>query len=64
MLVEQTSSNHWFCLDNVRYHGRDLTILWDRTGGKYHKGKGLRVFADGMEIGDSDSLGSIRCPLP
>ncbi len=49
----------WFCLDNVRYHGRDLTILWDRTGGKYDKGKGLRVFADGIEIAASDSLTSV-----
>ena len=22
----------WFCLDNVLYHGRILTIVWDRTG--------------------------------
>src|SRR5262249_18177747 len=36
----------YFCLDQVRYHGRWLTILWDRTGERYGKGKGLRVFAD------------------
>jgi hypothetical protein len=54
----------WFCLDNVQYHGRDLTILWDRNGSKYRKGKGLRVFADGIEIADSDRLTSIRCKLP
>lgn len=21
----------WFCLDRIRCHGKDLTILWDRT---------------------------------
>jgi hypothetical protein len=54
----------WFCLDNVRYHGWDLTILWDRSGSKYNKGKGLRIFADGIEIANSDRLTSIKCTLP
>ena len=22
----------WFCLDNVLYHGHNLTILWDKNG--------------------------------
>ena len=47
----------WFCLDNVPYHGRTLTVLWDKTGTKYGKGKGLRVLADGRQIARSDSLG-------
>ncbi len=46
----------WFCLDNVPYHGRTLTVLWDRTGEKYHRGRGLLVFADGVEIARSDEL--------
>src|SRR5439155_11509550 len=25
----------WFCLDSVPYHGRDLTIVWDRTGSQF-----------------------------
>jgi len=54
----------WFCLDNIRYHGWDLTILWDRNGSKYQKGKGLRVFADGIEIANSDKLTSIKCTHP
>jgi hypothetical protein len=37
----------WFCLDKVRYHQRELTIVWDRTGEKYKKGKGLMLFIDG-----------------
>jgi len=54
----------WFCLDNVLYHGRILTILWDKTGAKYNKGKGLRVFADGKEIASADSLGRVRGDMP
>lgn len=40
----------WFCLDKVRYHNHDLTILWDENGSKYGKGKGFVIFADGKEI--------------
>jgi len=54
----------WFCLDNVSYHGRTLTILWDRTGRKYHKDAGLRVFADGVEIAGSDDLTRVSGKLP
>jgi len=54
----------YFCLDQVRYHGRWLTILWDKTGEHYHKGKGLRVLADGMEIAASDSLARVTGALP
>ncbi len=46
----------WFCLDNVLYHSRIITILWDKTGKKYNRGKGLRVFANGKEIARSDVL--------
>ncbi|NOX65414.1 MAG: hypothetical protein GXO85_06340, partial [Chlorobi bacterium] len=38
----------WFCLDRVSYHGLELTIIWDKTGDKYKKGKGLMVFIDGV----------------
>lgn len=40
----------WFCLDNVLYHGKKLTILWDKTGTKYKKGKGFLIYADGKQI--------------
>lgn len=52
----------WFCLDNVLYHGHNLTILWDKNGDRYHKGKGLRVWVDGKEVGHSDTLGRLICP--
>jgi hypothetical protein len=54
----------WFCLDNVLYHGRTLTILWDQTGDKYNKGKGLHVFADGKEVTRSEKLERITNKLP
>ncbi len=54
----------WFCLDNVPYHGQIITILWDKTGQKYGRGKGLQVFVNGKQIAQSDSLGRITGQLP
>lgn len=54
----------WFCLDRVPYHSRQLTILWDKTGARYGKGTGLRVFADGMEIASTPKLGRVTGSLP
>lgn len=54
----------YFCLDAVPYHGRMLTILYDKTGKKYGKGIGLRILADGKEIGASKTLGTLTAPLP
>ena len=54
----------WFCLDQVRYHGRWLTILYDKTGERYKKGKGLRIFADGKEVAASETLSRLAAPLP
>jgi len=52
------------CLDRIPYHGRVLTILFDKTGSHYGKGKGLRVFADGKEIAVSEKLTRVTGPLP
>ena len=54
----------YFCLDNVLYHGRTLTILFDKTGERYKRGPGLRVLADGREIAASATLGRISGELP
>lgn len=50
----------WFCVDRIPYHGRMLSILWDRTGAKFGRGQGLAVFADGREIARSRELKSVR----
>ena len=46
----------WFCLDAVPYHGKTLTILWDKTGAHYGKGAGLRLFADGKLLAETNRL--------
>lgn len=46
----------WFCLDNVPYHGKNVTIVWDKTGGKYKRGKGFYIMLDGKIVSHSDKL--------
>ncbi len=53
----------YFCLDNVLYRGRIVTILYDRSGERYGKGKGLRVLVDGVEVTASPVLGRVTAPL-
>ena len=40
----------WFCLDNVNYQGSNLTILWDKAGNRYNRGKGFQIFYNGERI--------------
>lgn len=53
----------YFCLDRVRYHGHDLTIMYDATGSRYGQGAGLRVHIDGREVAACTALQRIRVPL-
>jgi hypothetical protein len=53
----------WFCLDNVRYHGRDISIFYDADGSRYGKGSGLRVLVDGRELASQPTLREVRIPL-
>ena len=49
----------WFCLDNVLYHGKNVSIVWDKDGSRYHVGKGLRIYVDGKCVGQRDTLGKL-----
>jgi hypothetical protein len=46
----------WFCLDNVLYHNKIITVVWDKTGQRYKKGKGMSVFVNGKRIAVSEKL--------
>ena len=50
---------NWFCLDNVLYHGKIVTIIWDKDGLKYKKGKGLSVWVNGKKVASSLKLEKI-----
>lgn len=59
-----SDSWEWFCLDGVPYHDRSVTILWDKNGARYSRGKGLIVLVDGVEVARSDELQRIAAKLP
>jgi hypothetical protein len=54
----------WFALDDVPYHGRRLSILWDKDGTRYGRGAGLQVLVDGQQVATLNTLGRILARLP
>ena len=46
----------WFCLDKIAYHKKQLTILWDKDGSRYTRGKGFKVYLDDQMIFESDNV--------
>lgn len=54
--------NTWeyFCLDNILYHGKIITVMYDKTGKKYNKRKGLIVWVDGKVAAASPHLGLLK----
>ena len=39
----------WFCLDGIPFRNHNLTVMYDRTGRRYGRGKGLKVYSDGKK---------------
>ncbi len=54
----------YLCLENVSYHGRLVTIVYDRDGSRYHRGAGLSIWVDGRPMVKSSPLGRKLVPLP
>jgi hypothetical protein len=52
-----------FRVERVPYHGRQVTVTWDRDGSHYGRGKGLAVAVDGAEVARRAELGRIEVPL-
>jgi hypothetical protein len=53
----------YFALDGLPYRGHVVSVVWDRDGTRYHRGKGLKLFADGKEIAASDRLAPLTATL-
>jgi len=54
----------YFCLENVAYHGHNLSVVYDETGLKYHSGKGLSVYVDGKVAVKNSPLKKQTVKLP
>lgn len=53
----------WFALNDVSYHGKKVSVVWDKTGNQYQKGKGLLVFVDGKLVKKSNKLKDIKVKI-
>ena len=46
----------WFAVDNLYYQGEKFYLIWDRTGKKYNRGKGLKLFRDNILVANSNKI--------
>lgn len=54
----------YFALEGMRYHGHDISILYDLDGSRYHRGSGLQVLSDGRLLMGPVPLGHVQMALP
>ena len=50
----------YFALDDLPYAGRQISVLWDKTGRRYGLGAGLHILADGKKIASSSEAGGVK----
>ena len=49
----------WFAAENIPFQGRDISLIWDKTGEKYGLGKGLMLFIDKILVEQKDKIQNI-----
>ena len=56
---------NYFALDNVLYHGKNLSVIWDPEGTQWPKVgcKGFCVYIDGKQEASAGSLGRVQIQL-
>jgi len=54
----------YFAVDGLPYHGHLLAIVYDATGKRYNRGRGLMLFVDGKKIASRATLGPLQAELP
>ena len=59
------SSWNYFIVENLPYHGHNVTVVYDVDGSKYDTGyAGLQVFVNGEYVASQAGLGKMRVPVP
>lgn len=53
----------FFALQNVPYHGRLVTIVYDHDGRRYGLGRGLSIFSEGRLRAHRPTLGRLTVPF-
>jgi hypothetical protein len=53
----------WFALDDVAYHGHRVSVLWDRDGTRYRRGRGLTLLVDGRVAANAPALGRLKARI-
>ena len=63
-------SIEYFMLQDISYHGHNISVVFDRSGSRYQVGKGLILFVDGKRVygrhtnkGDIFPIGRSRQPV-
>jgi hypothetical protein len=54
----------YFALADVAYRGRQISIVWDKSGERYGLGVGLHIIANGKRIASADKLERLSAKLP
>ena len=49
----------YFVVEDVLYHGKNVSIIYDKTGNKYKMGKGLTVYVNGQKKANKPELGKL-----
>ena len=46
----------WFAVDNIYYQGKKFSLIWDKTGKRYSRGKGLMLFKENILVAKSNKV--------
>lgn len=53
----------YFCVDSVLCGGHDISVFWDKNGGRYGNSAGLTVYCDEKKVGFADTPSKISIKL-
>jgi hypothetical protein len=54
----------YFVLENVPYHGHNVTLMYDQTGDRYHQGPGFHVYLDGRQVAWAPDVRGLTITIP